>query len=270
MQSRICLISMVISTAILGSSACGAVPGLMATPTPTSTLTPVPPTITPTPLPTSTHTPLPTNTPHPTPKLNLPPFVAATLAAGDSVLALESWFDTFDDNSWGWNVEGSDGAVAIENGSLQLTNTAAPLMAVAIPIRRALKNSVVQVDINPSPDNDPNTPFIFGAGCRSDAAGTTSYFHGVLPAGDGYGVILLELRNGQIVDRQIAGTTLPDARPGAGFTATFTCAGKEFSVGSAKATNAHLSEGGLYLAILQPNGVKGTVSFDNLIVIELP
>lgn len=34
MQSRICLISIVVSTAILGSSACGAVPPLSATPTP--------------------------------------------------------------------------------------------------------------------------------------------------------------------------------------------------------------------------------------------
>ncbi len=71
MHSRIWIISLALSTGILTLSACGAVPGLPATPSPTSTLTPLPPTapptVTPSPHPTLTRTPsgLPTATNQP-------------------------------------------------------------------------------------------------------------------------------------------------------------------------------------------------------------
>jgi len=74
MRSPICVMSTVATLAMLGSSACGALPGLFATPTPTATLTPLPtftplPTITSTPAPTLTRTPSGSPTPTTQPKI---------------------------------------------------------------------------------------------------------------------------------------------------------------------------------------------------------
>ena len=103
------------------------------------------------------------------------------------------------------------------------------------------------------------------------------YFFGLSPAPgvDGFFMAtFLKFRESKLVDYQFFPVDLPDSQNGDGFAATFRCSEDHFTILDGKRTVANVTdsdfqEGELFLGMYQPDGIAGSVKFDNLTVSEV-
>ena len=244
-------------TVFLTVTGCG--PGQFLGPT----MTPIP---TDTRTPTTTSSPIPTHTPTIAPTVTAPP-----TRVPDQVI----FSDTFDDNSNLWDLAN---IAKIQNGLMRVGNGNHQLGAIKIPLDSTPNNVMVQVDIIPNPPAgaDPST-FLYGVGCRLNERVSDFYFFGVSPAPgvDGFFMAtFLQFKEAKLVDYQFFPVSLSEAQNGDGFTATFRCSEDNFKILDGKSvvaavTNSDFREGDLFLGLYQPDGIAGSVSFDNLTVSEV-
>ena len=227
------------------------------------TMTPIP---TDTPNPTATSSPTPTYTP-----TSAPTATARPTQVPDQVI----FSDTFDNNSNRWDLAN---LAKIENGLMRVSSGNHQLAAIMIPLEATPNDVAVQVDIIPNPPAgaDPSA-FLYGVGCRVNKTGSDFFFFGLSPAPgvDGFFMAtFLQFKELKLVDYEIFPVELPEARNGDGFAATFRCSDDNFRILDGKfvvagVTNSDFQEGGLFLGLYQPDGISGSVSFDNLTVSQV-
>jgi hypothetical protein len=229
--------------------------GLTLTPIPTNTLTP---TATSSPTPTRTPTTAPTATPRPT-----------------QIPEQTVFSDSFDDNGNHWELETF---TKIEDGLMQIDSGRFQLAAIKILLESTPDNVAVRVDILPNPPAgaDPSV-FLYGAGCRVNRTASDFIFLGLSPAPrvDGFFVgAFLKFKESKLVDYQFFPVELPDSQNGDGVAATFRCSEDHFAILNGRqvvseVTDGDFQEGSVFLGLYQPEGIAGSVRFDNLTVIEI-
>ncbi|HSL43714.1 MAG TPA: hypothetical protein VK897_09800 [Anaerolineales bacterium] len=225
-----------------------------------------------TPIPTDTPTPTATSSPTPT----FTPTIAPTVTPRPTKVPDKIIFsDTFDDNSNHWDPANF---IKIEDGLMQISSGKFDLAAIKIPLDVTPNDVSVQVDIIPNPPAgaDPSA-FLYGVGCRVNKTGSDFYFFGVSPApgvDDLFIATFLQFKESTLVDYQFFPAHLPDSQSGDGFTATFRCLDTRFTIlagnrAVADVTNRDFRKGDLFLGLYQPDGISGSVSFDNLTVSQI-
>ena len=227
-----------------------------------------------------TVTPIPTDTPTPTATSSPPPTrtptTAPTAKPHPTQIPEQTIFsDTFDDNDNHWELAAftkiEDGVIQIDSGSFQLA-------AIKIPLESTPDNVAVQVEIIPNPPAgaDPSV-FLYGIGCRVNQTASDFIFLGLSPAPgvDGFFMaVFLKFKESKVDDYQLSPVDLPDSQNGDGFAVTFRCTADHFTILNgrrvvAEMTDSDFQEGGLFLGLYQPEGIAGSVRFDNLTVSEL-
>ena len=232
-------------------------------------------------LPAPTPTSLPTETPSPTATSSPTPTQTPTIAPTATDLPLQVtdkviFSDTFDDNSNHWVLADF---IKIENGLMHMSSGKYELAAIKVPLEATPKDVAIQVDIIPSPptNTDPSV-FLYGAGCRANKTGSDFYFFGVspVPGVDGFFMAtFMQFKEAKLIDYELLPIELQETQEGDGFTATFLCSDDNFKILDgevvvAEVTNSDFRDGDLLLGLYQPDGIVGSVKFDNLRVSEIP